>query len=141
MTPIEPAAPSSKAGRSAWAYCSSSLRFPSSANNRGGTLIWLQTYLATAGTVNRVNLRARCTSYNPCVKNGFPVSYNVHVWNGAWNFSGTFTQQPDSLGVVSLSIPAVSGATAVRVTPNQLGTDTNGKYYFQMAELQPANDQ
>jgi hypothetical protein len=118
----------------------SSLSFPSSANDRGGFAIWLQTYLATAGTVNRVNLRARCASYNPCVKRAFPVSYNVHVWNGAWNFSGTFTQQPDGLGVVSLSIPTVSGATAVRVTPNQLGQDTDGTYYFQMAELNPAND-
>jgi hypothetical protein len=118
----------------------SSLSFPSSTNDRGGAAIWLQTYLATPGTVNRVNLRARCATYNPCVKNAFPVSYNVHVWNGAWNFSGTFTQQPDGLGVVSLSIPPVDNATAVRVTPVQLGKDTNGTYYFQMAELNPAND-
>jgi Trypsin len=119
----------------------SSLSFPSSTNDRGGTAIWLQTYLATPGAVNRVNLRARCASYHPCVKNGFPVRYNVEVWNGAWNSSGTFTQQPDGLGVVSLSIPPVNDATAVRVIPLQLGTDTNGIYYFQMAELNPANDQ
>jgi len=118
----------------------SSLSFPSSANNRNGVAIWLQTYLATPGTVNRVNIRARCGSYKPCTKRGFPASYNVHVWNGAWNFSGTFTQQPDDLGVVSLSIPQVNNATAIRVTPNKLGKDEQGKYIFQLAELQPAND-
>jgi hypothetical protein len=72
--------------------------------------------------------------------NAFPASYTVYVWNGAWNYGGTFTQQPDNMGVVSLPIPAVANATAVRITPLQLGKDTNGTYYFQMAELQPAYD-
>lgn len=116
-------------------YSSSS--FPTSTNSRN---VWLQTSLATAGPVNRVNIRARCTSYNPCVKNGFPVSYHVHVFNGVWNFSGTFTQQPDNLGVVSLSIPQVNSATVIQITPAQLGTDNFGNHYFQLAELQPAYD-
>jgi hypothetical protein len=124
----------------------SSLSFPSSSPTRGGFGIYLQTYLATASTVNRVNIRARCSGFGSnysspsCVKNGFPVSYQVSVWNGAWAYTGTFTQQPDNWGVVSLPIPAVANATAVRVVPLQLGTDTNGTYYFQMAELQPAYD-
>ena len=124
----------------------SSLSFPSSSNDRGGAAIWFQTYLKMAGTVNRVNIRARCHSFGTstppsCVKSGFPVSYNIHVWNGAWNFSGTFTQQPDGFGIVSLPVPAVNNATAIRMTPNQLGKDTSGTYYFKLAELQPANDQ
>jgi hypothetical protein len=126
----------------------SSNSFPSSTPNRD---VWLQTYLKTAGTVNRINMRARCYNsdgknfgkdYNnpSCVVNGFPAKYEVRVWNGSWNLSGTFNKQPDKFGVVSLPIPAVSNATAVRITPVTLGKDINGSYYFQLAELQPAND-
>ena len=74
---------------------------------------------------------------------GFPVSYQIMIStpeDGAKFINlGTFTTQPVA-GKAVVRLPASYTTHGVGIVPVQLGRDSLGGYYFQMAEIQLAYD-
>lgn len=126
-------------GNPATAYSSNS--FASSTNTRGTFLAaWLLTPETTPENVSYVILTARMSNGKPL---GFPQSYTISLTdpsNTTWNAVGSFTTQPDpSTGVATVALPSVYSTLGVMITPETLGQDNQGNYYFQLAEVQLGN--
>ena len=81
---------------------------------------------------------------------GFPKSYFIQVGapdDSSWIPLGTYTDQPNSAGVVTIQLPQnPSGAPSrfgetygktygVMISPTVLGLDNNNQYDFQLAQV------
>lgn len=87
--------------------------------------------------VSTVRLTARMWSGGALA---FPRRYYIEVTNEAnnqWVRVGEFSAQPNGGGVATVTFPS-RRTFGVRVIPTELGTDDQGQYYFQLAEIQLA---
>ena len=86
-------------------------------------------------TVSQVTLTARMYNNAPT---GFPVRYSIAFTlpdNSAWVSAGEFTQQPDSSGVVHITLGQSYTTHGILIRPITIGTDPGGGHYFQMREV------
>jgi hypothetical protein len=87
-------------------------------------------------TVSQIILRARIGG-SPSRALGFPVRYELRLTdatNTSWVSLGTFTTQPNAAGEVVINVPARQ-THGVLLVPSELGTDDQGNYYLQMADV------
>jgi hypothetical protein len=114
----------------------SSNRFTKSTNASmasGGALLDL--HLQSPAAVEYVVLKAR-TQTGPAL--GFPKRYQVLAQDPKtlkWISEGIFTTQPDTNGLVTLSLVNVRSTSTVRIFPLNFGLDENQNYIFQLAEV------
>ena len=70
---------------------------------------------------------------------GFPVRYSIAFTlpdNSAWVSAGEFTQQPDSSGVVHITLGQSYTTHGILIRPITIGTDPGGGHYFQLGEIE-----
>ena len=109
----------------------SSSLFSSSANTRA-------TFIAawwSPQSISKIVLTARMKGSQPM---GFPTSYAVYITSSddsSWVSAGSYSAQPDANGVVTINLPSPVLTYGVQIVPITLGTDSDGNYYFQMAEI------
>ena len=101
-----------------------------------GSGTYLIARLAQLMPISRLILRARMANGRP---QGFPKLYEVFVADdndpNRWIDIGSFGQQPDSLGVVSIDLGGFYLTQAIKIVPRVMGTDDYKNYYLQVAEL------
>ncbi|MBI3229234.1 MAG: hypothetical protein HYZ45_03335 [Burkholderiales bacterium] len=115
----------------------SSNAFPSANNSgvNGPTYVaaWLK---AGPLPVSKVKLVARMANGRAL---GFPVRYHIYLTNAqnsAWLYQGEFGVQADSTGKAVINLPTTVQTYGVQIVPSQIGTDDNGGYYFQLADIE-----
>ena len=127
--------------------CYSSNIYSSSANpNQDYFAAWTD---LTAGPFTAQNLVLTARTLNG-VALGFPKSYSIQVTapdNSSWIPLGTYTNQPNSAGVVTIPLPQAPSAApstfgitygktyGVMITPTTLSVDNNNNYVFQLAQV------
>jgi hypothetical protein len=127
--------------------CYSSGIYSSSANPNGDYFAAWTDLTAAPFTAQNLVLTARMLNGVP---QAFPQSYFIQVSapdNSSWIPLGTYTNQPNSAGVVTIPLPQnPSGAPSefgvtygktygVMITPKVLGVDSNNNHYFQLAQV------
>lgn len=86
--------------------------------------------------INLINMKARMHLGSPL---GFPRKYSVYVTssdNTRWVFVGSYTNQPDSNGNVTIQFPQSYRTHGVYILPSELGADESNDRYLQMCELE-----
>jgi hypothetical protein len=113
----------------------SSNEFPTSANPDGAT--YIQAMLDTTSTPFTVQNIALTARMNNGVALGFPQSYEILTSpdNSSWISQGYFPTQPNAAGVAIIQLPEPVQTYGVVINPTILGTDNNGNYFFQLAEI------
>ena len=102
---------------------------------------WVQGTWSTATPVNTIRLFPRyigTTSY------AFPQNFSIsYTTNGgsAWTTWQTYTNyaQPSGGGWIDLTMPSSQTINGIRMTATTLRVDNTGSYYFQLAEMEAAN--
>ncbi len=85
--------------------------------------------------VNKIDIFSRM---NGALPTAFPQLYTVYLTsesNSSWIKVGTFSTQPTS-NKVTISLDQIYQTYGVHIVPNNPGQDSNGNYYFQLAEVQ-----
>ena len=107
--------------------------FFATANNDRGT--FLAAWMGQLHDVKKILLTARL--YNGQIQ-AFPPSYDIYLGspdNTRWDLIGTFTNQPDASGKVTITLNKYYRTAGVLIIPKTLGVDAYGNHYFQMAEI------
>lgn len=113
--------------------------FTSASNSRGVSIsAWTEGKALVS--VSKIVLTAAMVGGVP---QAFPASYAVYVSSStgaAWNLLATYSAQPNANGQVIITLPTPVTTNGVTVTPmpTGLGKDSQGKYYFELAEVQLA---
>lgn len=106
--------------------------FPSWDNSR---MSYLAAWLPTEAWVSEVDLKARTFNGKAL---GFPTFYDLYLTapdNSGWSYVGQYGSQPDSNGTVRLPLVTSFPTFGALVVPRALGTDNDGNYFFQLAQL------
>lgn len=106
--------------------------FPSSTNTNTYVALWA----AGPSVVHGIRLYARDIKG---VMQGFPPSYNIYLTsadNSRWVSIGTFSQQPDVTGVVTINLPTATTTYGILISPASFGVDGYGNHAFQLTAIE-----
>lgn len=113
----------------------SSSVFPDASNSRG---IFLAAWMAARPegySVNTVFLKPR----GGTEMQTFPLRYDIYLSNSTntnWDYVGTYTNQPSGpTDTVAVRLPKTYTTHGIVIVPTQLGHDSYGNHYFQLADI------